>query len=325
MKMEEFIFHHRKTMKIGSMELIGYLNREAVQSQIEVKYVIIRPYHTFPSIMNYSKFTYLFPFSFSIENLPAAIIFGVSFLIILGLLIHFIIKKFSTNETLKYEFITIVAHKFRTPLTHVKWSADALLEKEQDPYKRQSIEDIQQSNEKLIKLTNTLIELTDSDNDSTSTYAFEKVLLCEFVKTIGDEFKDAFHEKNIFFSIQCPKDDFFVKIDRQRMEFVLQALLENALIYTSTGKNVEVYIAKSGHKANISITDHGIGIDEKDIPNIFGKFFRAENARMADTEGFGVGLYLAQAVTNRHKGAIKAYSGGIGTGSTFTITLPVSR
>ncbi len=264
-------------------------------------------------------------FSISIQNGFIATLFVISILLFLSIIIWTIVKKLRTNETLKYEFITIIAHKFRTPLTQVKWVSEELLKSEQDSYKHQSIQDIQQSNEKLIKLTNTLIELTDSDNNSVSAYAFEKVNLCEFVRTVSNILKDAFHEKNIFFSVQCPSTDIQVKIDPQRMEFVLQTLLGNALAYTPPGQNVDVTVQKIRHEAIISITDHGIGIDKKDLPHVFTKFFRAQNAQAVDTEGFGVGLYLAQAITRRHKGNISVDSAGIGTGATFTIRLKAVR
>ncbi len=275
--------------------------------------------------MNYQKLSYLFPFSVSVENQTATVVFGITLIVIVIIIILTIIKKIGVSEALKYEFITIIAHKFRTPLTQVKWVSEELLKSERDPYKHQSIQDMQQSNEKLIKLTNTLIELTDSDNNSVSAYAFEKVHLCEFVRTVSNTLKDAFHEKNIFFSVQCPPTDIQVKIDPQRMEFVLQTLLENALAYTPPGQNVNVTMQKIGRKAVISITDHGIGIDKKDLLRVFTKFFRAKNAQAVDTEGFGVGLYLAQAIARRHKGNIGVESAGIGVGATFTITLKVLK
>lgn len=225
------------------------------------------------------------------------------------------------NERLKYEFITIIAHKFRTPLTHVKWSAGELISNEQDAYRRQSLMDIQQSNENLIKLTNTLIELTDTDSKAVSTYTFEKLELCELVRRVSSGMKDMFHEKNIFFSVICSPQPIYVKIDKERMSFVIQAMLENALLYTSSGKNVDVRISASHRHATVTVEDHGIGIDPADMPQIFTKFFRTKQAKAMDTEGFGVGLYLARAITARHKGALTATSEGLGKGSTFTLTL----
>ncbi len=271
--------------------------------------------------MDYQNLTPFFPFTISTEDPVSAFVFGFSLLIILILIVMLVAKKIHNNEMLKYEFITIIAHKFRTPLTQVKWTVEEFKKTEQDPFKKQSLSEIEQSNEKLIKLTSALIELTDSDKGATTTYATERISIVSLVKNTGESFKDEFHKKNIFFAVQCPTDDFFVKVDTQRIEFVLQTLLENAFAYSTSGQNVEMVLEKRGHKAIISVTDHGIGIDRKDLHHLFTKFFRAKNAQTADTEGFGVGLYLSQAIIRRHHGTIKVDSGGIGTGATFTIAL----
>lgn len=225
------------------------------------------------------------------------------------------------NEKLKYEFISIIAHKFRTPLTYIKWAASELESKEQDSYKLETIKDINTSNEKLIKLTGTLVELADPDNVSLSTYAMEKTSLCDLVKTVGESQKDAFHEKNLFFSVRCDQDDIMVNVDKARMEFVIETVLENALTYSSPGKNVEVTVGSKGRKAVIAVVDHGIGIDPSDMSRVFGRFFRAENARRADTEGFGIGLHLAKMIIRRHKGTIELFSEGKDMGTTCVITL----
>ncbi|MDQ2933124.1 MAG: HAMP domain-containing histidine kinase [bacterium] len=231
-------------------------------------------------------------------------------------------NKGGDTEALKYEFITIIAHKFRTPLTYVKWSASELVNNETDPYKRKTLQEIQESNEKLIKLTGTLIEITDTDTGAASNYQYETVSLCDYIKNISNPYKDVFHGKNIFFSVQCPTENIQVKIDPARLEFVLQALLENALAYSPPGRNVEVSIGKSGKNATVSVIDNGIGIDKQDMSKIFTKFYRASNAQAADTEGFGVGLYLAGTIVHRHKGTLTAQSEGLGRGCVFTLTLP---
>ena len=234
-------------------------------------------------------------------------------------------KKIGGNESLKYEFITIIAHKFRTPLTQVKWSVGELITKEQDPFRLQSLKDIQSANEKLIKLTGTLVELTDSESSANTSYSFEKIPLSNFVKTVGDSFKNLFHEKNIFFSILPPPEDFQVEIDRTRMEFVLQVLFENAAMYSPPGRNVEVAVGQVDAEAIITVADQGVGISKADLANVFTKFFRAKDAQSADTEGLGVGLYLAQSIVARHKGSIDVSSEAVGKGATFTVKIPVAR
>lgn len=257
----------------------------------------------------------------SATNVIAGIVLSFSLILIIVLSVKIIWSLISKNETLKYEFVTIIAHKFRTPLTFMKWATDELIATEQDSYKKENLEGIKESNDKLIKLTGTLIELTDNENTTGSTYNFERTSLCQFARGVGETFKDVFHEKNIFFSVVCPPEDITVKIDRTRMEFVLQTLLENARAYTPPGKNVEVTISAEAGKAYMSVSDSGIGIDPKDLPNIFTKFFRAPNAKASDTEGFGVGLYLARSIIKQHHGKMSVYSAGMGTGATFIVAL----
>lgn len=269
--------------------------------------------------MPYQDITITIPFS--VTNAIAGVVLFFSFLTVVVVSIKIIWELITKNERMKYEFVTIIAHKFRTPLTYIKWAVDELMTTETDSYRAQSLKNVQESNEKLIKLTGTLVELTDADNMTASAYSFERTDLCQFAREVSSTYKDMFHEKNIFFSVQCPATPIFAKIDRSRLEFVLQTLLENARAYTPTGKDVVLAIGLSGRKAAISVTDHGIGIAKDDIPHIFSKFFRAPNARAADTEGFGVGLYLAQSIVERHRGEMTVFSEGAGMGSTFTITL----
>jgi signal transduction histidine kinase len=244
-----------------------------------------------------------------------------SFLAIILALITYTIRKIKENESQKYEFITIIAHKFRTPLTSIKWLALSLIQKETDPYKKQDLEDINKSNQKLIDLTGTLIELTENANSSKASYVFERLSLCSLVRDVSDTFKDSFHKKNIFFSVSC-SEEIFVKADRPRLEFVIQTILENARNYTSPGKNVDVFVSRLHRRAIITVVDHGIGIDQKDISKIFSKFYRTQNAKSFDTEGFGVGLYLAKSIIRHHRGKIEIFSEGIDKGSTFSIVLP---
>jgi signal transduction histidine kinase len=229
------------------------------------------------------------------------------------------------NEILKAEFITIIAHKFRTPLTQLKWMIEGMLADEKDSYRREILLSAEQSNRSLIDLTGQLVELADSADNSKTSYSFEAISLCEVVKKLADSMKGSFHEKNIFFSVQCASDNIMVRIDRVRFEFVLQALLENARTYSPPGRNVEVGVGTDRGKAVVTVTDHGIGIAQKDLPRIFTKFYRGDNAQRTDTEGFGIGLYMAGTVIARHHGTMNVYSAGLDKGSTFTVTLPLAK
>ena len=258
---------------------------------------------------------------YSGSELETNTLFFLIGIIFLGI-ISFIWNKIKVNNQLKYEFITIIAHKFRTPLTSIKWLTEAMMRNEIDSYKKQSLNDIDESNQKLIDLTGTLVELTESINSGKASYTFEKISITSLVRNTSNSLKSAFHEKNIFLSILCPDEDIFVKADKTRLEFVIQTILDNARIYTTPGRNVDVSVTHTHFKSIITVTDHGIGIDKKDLPKIFSKFYRTENAKTADTEGFGIGLYLANSIIQKHRGKIEVFSEGQNMGTTFTISLP---
>ena len=261
---------------------------------------------------------------FSGNLINAFLLIIVLIIIAIGIIVV-ITKRLHENNHMKYEFITIVAHKFRTPLTYIKWVCDSLIPEETDSFKKKSLEDVKKSNQRIIDLTSTLIEIADSESSGGATYVFEKVPVYEFVKNITDHFKDTLHEKNLFFSLNCENKDTLIRVDKSRLEFVISTMLENACTYTPPGQNIAMFINNDMFKVHISIQDAGIGISKKDLPHIFSKFYRGKNARNTDTEGFGVGLYLASSIIKRLGGKIKVFSEGEGMGSTFTVTLPKSR
>lgn len=257
-------------------------------------------------------------------DLMVVSIFAFCIIILSLYIIKIIWDKLHSGESLKYEFITIIAHKFRTPLSQIKWLTESILEKEQDSYTKESLNNLEASNKHLINLTNTLIELTDSKNRQHGSYAFEIMNICDMTGKVTDGLKSDFHEKNIFLSVQCSQPEISVKVDRPRMEFVIQTLLENAIHYSPPGRNVEIQVSREGRKAKIYIVDHGIGIDPANMNRLFSKFFRAKNAQSMDTEGFGVGLFLAQSIVQRHHGKIEVFSEGLDKGTTFVVTLPIA-
>jgi signal transduction histidine kinase len=176
-----------------------------------------------------------------------------------------------------------------------------------------------------VNLLGTLIELADSDNGSMKIYDIKLYTLCDLVKSAADSLKDDFHMKNLFFSVNCESEDIFVNVDKDRLEFIIQSLLENALLYSPSGKNVDVTVGKTRNKAVFTVKDNGIGIESADMPNIFTKFYRAKNASLMDTEGVGVSLYLSRSILKRLGGKIDVYSAGAGAGTTSTVTLPLAK
>jgi signal transduction histidine kinase len=110
--------------------------------------------------------------------------------------------------------------------------------------------------------------------------------------------------------------------DSAHIKFVIKTIIENAIQYTKEGGNINVRNVIDHDKILFSVKDNGIGINPNEIKLIFSKFYRTEEARSMDTEGMGIGLFVAKEIINRHKGKIQAESQGINKGSTFSFWIP---
>lgn len=231
-------------------------------------------------------------------------------------------RKMRENDLLKYEFITVVTHKFRTPLTHVKWACELLLSTEQDPERQKEIRNIRESNSKLIDLTSTLIAIADTDRPESSLYKFEPLVLGDLVSEVATGLKNRMSDRKTAFAIERWDNGALVKGDLERLKFVAQTLIENAVSYTPLGGTVVASVESNEKTVVLRVKDAGIGISRDELQRLFTKFYRSSRAKAADTEGVGVGLFLVKAILDKHGARVDVWSEGENKGTTFTVTFP---
>ena len=140
-----------------------------------------------------------------------------------------------------------------------------------------------------------------------------------FLEPVIESFKPVFEKAGIKFSAEL-ESGLSCEIDRNQFRHVIDNLLSNALRYTNEGGEVKAKLFSKDKKIFIEVSDTGIGISEKDLPNIFERFYRADESRARVTGGSGVGLAIVKAAVEAHNGTITAKSVK-GEGSTFTIAL----
>lgn len=231
-------------------------------------------------------------------------------------------KKMRQGDILKSEFIHIVMHKFRTPLTHIKWASETLRKSNLPEGDYSQIKMVESANDKLVELTNLLVSMTDSEN--AYNYRMEKANFTSVATSIIDSVLEQDLIKNVKYTKQI-EPDMLAIVDVSRIKFVIQVLLENAIHYTPPTGTIHVSSYMKDDKIWFSVQDSGIGMTNEELSLLFSKFYRGDNAKLADTEGMGIGLFVSKKIILRHHGKIWAESLGPGKGSTFYFTLPVAH
>lgn len=231
---------------------------------------------------------------------------------------NIILRKNKELESMKYEFITVAAHKFRTPLTEIKWATKALMDIEKDNAKTKLLQQIASSNNNIISLADYLMSSVETEGKD---YSYKKQSI-DFKEALAEPLKNLKQQaggKNIALEINLPGEPVITKIDKERVSSVAQVLFDNAITYTKS--KITVNIKKENGWVTLSVADDGIGISKKEQEMIFSRFYRTHEAQLTQTEGAGVGLYIARSIVERHGGKIGIESKGEGAGSEFWFKL----
>jgi signal transduction histidine kinase len=172
--------------------------------------------------------------------------------------------------------------------------------------------------------TNIVIDVAE---DAEIDYPFRSTLfsLLEVTKNLVQTHDDQLKKKHLSVQISGGENIPQINADKTRLQFVMQIIFENAIIYTPQNGKIEIKIHFNNEKKEFifSVSDSGIGINSNDLPKLFSKFYRTVSARHTDTEGMGIGLYMAKKIIINHNGRIWAESDGEGNGSTFFFAIPL--
>lgn len=232
-------------------------------------------------------------------------------------------------ERLKTEFVSIAAHQLRTPLSAIKWTLRMILDGDIGDIsgeQKEFLDKTYNSNERMIRLINDLLNVTRIE-EGRFLYKVMSQDLVEIVEKVASPSKDNAKRKGLIFELNKPEGRIpKVDIDAEKISIVIQNLVDNAIHYTNKGGTVSISIEhnKPRKEIMVSIKDTGIGIPEEQQKRVFSRFFRAANAVRAETEGTGLGLYIAKNVIEAHNGRIW-FESEQGQGTTFFFTIPIAK
>jgi len=252
--------------------------------------------------------------------IPIALLIGSCIFMI----IIFIKNKIKKTEKLKSEFITVAAHRLRTPLTRIEWMLSGLSESASLADNRETLASMKETLDNLVKAVNRLLDATEAEKPSLYyDYLFEKSRFGYIVQQVVADYSVGARKKDIKISVSIEENLPWVFVDKERMSVAIGALVENAIIYTATGGSVSVEVHKKNNSVSFSITDNGIGIPKDALPYIYTKFFRAKDAVSIDRDRAGLGLFIAKEIIKRHNGNTHVESKGKDRGSHFWFSIPI--
>jgi signal transduction histidine kinase len=243
---------------------------------------------------------------------------AVSFIIIRSL------ERIAEANRLKTEFVSVVSHQLRSPLSNLKWSADLVCSdrlKGNDGKQREYLEIIKENVDRMEELVSDLLMVSKIEQ---GRLPFEKseFSLTKVTEEIIEKFKAYAEALNIKIILKAEDSLPNIISDLSQTKSVVENLIDNAVRYIENGGEVNVFIKKEKDKILFEIRDSGLGIPKKDQKHIFQKFFRSENAARHQTQGSGLGLYIARSFLNMSGGKIW-FKSKIGEGTTFWFTIPI--
>ncbi|MFG3283286.1 SpoIIE family protein phosphatase [Streptomyces sp. NPDC048111] len=219
----------------------------------------------------------------------------------------------------KTTFFSNISHEFRTPLTLIMGPVEELRNRLPDDGARAELEVIHRNGLRLGKLVNTLLDFSRIEAGRMQA-SYEPVDLAAVTGELASVFRSAIDRAGLDFRVDCPPLPEPVFLDRSMWEKVVLNLLSNALKFTFDG-SISVATAVEDGRAVVTVADTGIGVPAGEMPRLFERFHRIENARSRSNEGSGIGLALVKELVALHGGEISATSVE-GRGTRFTIRLP---
>ncbi|HEY4479797.1 MAG TPA: HAMP domain-containing sensor histidine kinase, partial [Candidatus Paceibacterota bacterium] len=208
------------------------------------------------------------------------------------------------------------------PLTSIRWAAENLNRAVTAEEKGRDLALISEASLRLEELTDRLVGLTDTNVKG--KYNYEKTDLHELAVTLLAYYVAKSSEKHITI-VDTIATDVTAVVDRERIKFVFQIILDNAVTYTPPGGKIIVRLERNKENVLFTVKDSGIGFTKEERPYLFNKFFRTEDAKRLDTEGMGLGMYLAKEIIEIHGGTITATSEGRNMGALFVASVPLER
>lgn len=260
---------------------------------------------------------------------PSLVVGAVSvvtvFILTIGTVIIRSVERIAEASKMKSEFISVASHELRTPLSAIKWAIDLLVTYRKSAFNQEQLEYlnlINDNNEKLIKLTSNLLDVSRIES-GTIQLKPEKGSIINLMREALERFGALAKTSNVALGFTEPVEEIpLFYFDQDRIQLVIDNLINNAIKYIKGTGNVDISLELKRKQVVVRIKDTGVGIPEHDQPLIFNKFYRSSNTMIYQTQGAGLGLFMAKSFVEASGGRM-GFESEEEAGSTFWFSLPI--
>ena len=221
-------------------------------------------------------------------------------------------------------FLAFVSHELRSPLNAILgWSKIMLTREVNEETRRKALETIEKSAQVQAKLIN---DLVDSARVASGKLRLEyrQLNIVEVVRSSFEAQKPMAESHELNYTFESDDEKVTILADSGRLQQIFANLISNAIKFTPSGGDVSVHVAAGPNTVTVTVADSGQGIEPKGLADIFKQFAQGsgEHARRS---GLGLGLSIVNILVSKHGGTVRAESEGVGHGSRFIVTLPLSE
>ena len=228
------------------------------------------------------------------------------------------------SEQRRQEFIANVSHELKTPMTTIGGYVDGILDGTIPPENQKHYLQIVSSEvRRLSRLVRSMLDLSRLQAQGIDESRKTRFDLGEAMSDVLITFEQKINSCRLQVNVDLPEKPVWIKADRDAITQVIYNLIDNAIKFCPAGGNLGLILAQDGQKAHLSVRNTGPTIPPEELPLLFDRFHKADKARSADREGWGLGLYIAKTIVGAHGGEIWATSeNGV---TEFSFTLPSAR
>ncbi|MEM8528318.1 MAG: ATP-binding protein [Bacteroidota bacterium] len=220
---------------------------------------------------------------------------------------------------LKTQFYTNITHEFRTPITVIQGLTDKIASKKYQT----DLAIIKNNSKRLLHLVNQFLSLSKLES-GVMKVNLQQADVVAYLRYLKSSIASLAAQKEVALHFESEQEQIFLDFDAEKIQYIFINLLSNAIKFTEAGGAVEVKVQQAGERLQIAVADTGIGLSATDQAHIFKRFYQSKDERAKGMEGSGIGLAVCKEMAELLGGTITVQS-QLNEGSTFTVTLPITR